>query len=468
MRVLFNIVAGLRAVSALRQFEQAPLHQVYNGIKDVARQQVSDGSFRVTDPAQLGVDSVKQHSGYFDFEHDNKHLFFWFFESRNDPKTDPVVLWINGGPGCSSIKGMFFEMGSAKVEPQLRLVDNPYAWNSNASVIYLDQPVNTGYSYSSEDHRVNSTRQAAKDVHLFLNKFFETYPEYAELDFHVAGESYAGHYIPAIATEIQSHREKNYELASVLIGNGVTDTKTQVPYFQAMACGEGGYPSVLSEDTCQQMKEAVVDCQELIDHCWANPKNKLQCYATMKYCLSVSVEPYMREGGRNAYDVRDVCSKTGCYEDENDAIESYLNDEHVQSVLGIKGIEHVGCRGSVGDEFALNGDYELPFQYDVADLLDSGLPVLLYSGDKDFRCNWLGNKAWSDKLEWKGAKEYSEAPIKRWHANVDGKDIAAGEVKQSGELTFLRVFDAGHMVPHDQPETSLDMLNRWISGGSFE
>src|SRR4030088_2786711 len=71
-----------------------------------------------------------------------------FFESRNDPKNDPVVLWLNGGPGCSSPTGFFLELGPSSIDENLKLHNNPYSWNSNASVIFLDQPVNVGYSYS--------------------------------------------------------------------------------------------------------------------------------------------------------------------------------------------------------------------------------------------------------------------------------------------------------------------------------
>jgi cathepsin A (carboxypeptidase C) len=82
------------------------------------------------------------------------------------------------------------ELGPASIDKKIKIVDNPYSWNSNASVIFLDQPVNVGYSYS--DKSVSSTQAAGKDVYAFLTMFFDKFPEYAQQDFHITGESYAG------------------------------------------------------------------------------------------------------------------------------------------------------------------------------------------------------------------------------------------------------------------------------------
>ena len=129
------------------------------------------------DPKSLGVDKVKQYSGYLDNEEDDKHLFYWFFESRNDPKNDPVLLWLNGGPGCSSLTGLFMELGPSFINKKIEVDFNPSSWNANASVIFLDQPVNVGYSYSG--NTVSNTIAAGKDVYALLTLFFKQFPEYA-------------------------------------------------------------------------------------------------------------------------------------------------------------------------------------------------------------------------------------------------------------------------------------------------
>lgn len=99
-----------------------------------------------------------------------------------------------------------------------------------------------------------------------------------------------------------------------------------------------------------------------------------------------------------------------------------------------------------------------PFQRLVPDLL-AQIPVLIYAGDADFICNWLGNKAWTEALEWPGQKAYNKAEMKTLKTDLGNK---SGNFKTSGNFTFVQIHAAGHMVPYDQPLNSLDMFNRWL------
>lgn len=407
-------------------------------------------------PEDLGVDTVKQYSGYLDVSDEDKHFFYWFFESRNDPKNDPVILWLNGGPGCSSLTGLFFELGSSSIGSGLKPIYNPHSWNSNASVIYLDQPINVGYSYSSES--VSNTVAAGQDVYAFLELFFKKFPQYAKNPFHIAGESYAGHYIPVFASEILSHEDRGFNLTSVLIGNGLTDPLTQYEFYEPMACGEGGEPSVLEPEQCQAMSDAIPRCKSLIQSCYDSGSVWLCVPATI-YCNNAEMGPYQRTG-RNVYDVRKMCEGSNlCYEGLGE-IEEYLNLEDVKNALGAEVDDYQSCNFDINRNFVFAGDWMKPYYKAVTDLLEADLPVLVYAGDKDFICNWLGNQAWTERLEWSGKEKFAAKPLKPW--TLGKKQV--GEVKNHKNFTFLRVYGGGHMVPYDQPESALDMVNRWIGG----
>ncbi|CAK7891269.1 carboxypeptidase Y [[Candida] anglica] len=409
-------------------------------------------------PRDLGVDSVKQYTGYLDVKDEDKHFFYWFFESRNDPKNDPVILWLNGGPGCSSLTGLFFELGSSSIGPGLKPIYNPHSWNNNASVIYLDQPVNVGYSYSGSAS-VTDTVAAGKDVYAFLELFFKQFPQYNKNQkFHIAGESYAGHYIPVFATEILSHDDRSFDLASVLIGNGLTDPLTQYKYYEPMACGEGGEPSVLEPEECEAMLDSTPRCLSLIESCYETG-SVWSCVPATIYCNNGQMGPYQKTG-RNVYDIRTMCEGSSlCYKGL-EYIDSYLNEKEVQEKIGAEVEEYQSCNFDVNRNFMFAGDWMKPYHKAVIELLEKGLPVLIYAGDKDFICNWLGNQAWANDLDWSGHDEFAKQPVRKWKA---GK-THAGDVKNYENFTFLRVFGAGHMVPYDQPENSLDMVNRWIAG----
>lgn len=407
-------------------------------------------------PESLGVDKVKQYSGYLDVEDEDKHFFYWFFESRNDPKNDPIILWLNGGPGCSSLTGLFFELGPSSIDEGIKPVYNKHSWNSNASVIFLDQPVNVGYSYSSSS--ITDTVAAGKDVYAFLELFFQQFPQYKDLNFHIAGESYAGHYIPVFASEILSHEERQFNLSSVLIGNGLTDPLTQYKYYEPMACGEGGEPSVLPEEECEAMLNSQDRCLSLIESCYES-QSVWSCVPAAIYCNNAQMGPYQKTG-RNVYDIREMCEGGSLCYTGLEYIDKYLNRDDVKEALGAEVDNYESCNFDVNRNFLFAGDWMKPYHKAVTDLLESKLPVLIYAGDKDFICNWLGNEAWTNVLPWSGANDFSSAKVKSW--NVKGKE--AGKVKNHENFTFLRVYGAGHMVPYDQPENSLDFFNNWIGG----
>ena len=402
-----------------------------------------------------------------------------FFESRNDPENDPVVLWLNGGPGCSSLTGLFLELGPASIDKNLKIVRNPYSWNSNASVIFLDQPVNTGFSYSGGS--VSNSIAAGKDVYALLTLFFKQFPQYARQDFHIAGESYAGHYIPVFTAEILSHKKTNINLKSILIGNGLTDGLTQYEYYRPMACGKGGWPAVVDESQCQAMDNALPRCQSLIQGCY-DSDSVWSCVPAAIYCNNAIMGPYQRTG-QNPYDVRIPCEDGNlCYTQLN-WIDQWLNKPEVMEAVGAEVDSYAGCNFDVNRNFLFAGDWMKPFHRLVPSILEK-MPVLIYAvsrlyqtlalinnifcadsyqqGDADFICNWLGNRAWTEALEWSGQNAYNKVELE--DLKLGGKGEKIGEVKTSGNLTFMRLHAAGHMVPLDQPEASSEFFNRWLSG----
>jgi len=182
-----------------------------------------------------GPEKVKQYSGYITidgFRNDQgTHLYYWFFEARRNPSTAPLVLWLTGGPGCSSLTALFFENGPYIINDDLSLKLNPYSWNEVANVIWVDQPVGSGFSYADHfDDYVTDEDQVAEDLYQFMEGFFKLHPEYAKLGFFVVGESYAGHYVPAVSARIVKGNQeggKFINLQGAGIGNGWVDPDSQ-------------------------------------------------------------------------------------------------------------------------------------------------------------------------------------------------------------------------------------------------
>ncbi|OAR01587.1 hypothetical protein LLEC1_07905, partial [Akanthomyces lecanii] len=357
------------------------------------------------DPSSLGVDTVKQYAGYLDDNVQDKHLFYWFFESRSDPANDPVILWLSGGPGCSSMTGLFFELGPAKITANIQVERNPDSWNNRANVIFLDQPVGTGYSYGEG---IDTSLAAGKDIYALLKLFFQQFPRYAKQDFHIAGESYAGHFVPNAAAEILSHSDSGINLKSILIGNGLTDVYNQYPQYPEMACGNGGYPAVVDQGTCQQMRAAVPDCQSAIEQCYST-QSAADCTSASQTCIQIPNAYY--QTGQNPYDVRKQCEPNSgslCYQGMN-YVKQYLNRQDVKRALNVKITTFENCNDNVNENFHRTGDDMMPVQRNVPKVLAKGVPVLVYAGDADYICNWLGQRNWTNALEWPGQSAFTAA-----------------------------------------------------------
>ncbi|TDH67060.1 hypothetical protein CCR75_007933 [Bremia lactucae] len=400
-------------------------------------------------------DSTKQLSGYFKISGSkSKNYFYWFFESRGGPSTDPLIIWLTGGPGCSSILALLMENGPCSVNDDLTLKRNPSSWTERANVMWIDQPVGVGFSYGDRSEYDTSEKEVGDDMFHFLQEFFVAKPEYQKLPFYVFGESYAGHYVPAIAHRIfrgnqQMEGSVKINLAGFGIGNGLTDPEVQYKYYPDMAYNNTYGVKAVSYPVYMAMKAAVSPCRNMIRSCQTT---KVACLAAQTFCNAALVAPYSASG-LNVYDVRSKCEHFPmCYDFSH--VEAFLNLESTLKKLHIspKSAKWKSCNMEVHAGFTF--DWMKNFQQLVPPMLEAGIRGLVYAGDADFIVNWMGCKAWTLELPWSQHLEFLAAEDKAW--TVEGKK--AGRIRQVGPLAFQQVFEAGHMVPMNQPKNALAML----------
>lgn len=429
--------------------------------------------------------NVKQIKGYLDIR-DDAHLWFIMFESRSNPSKDPLVLWLNGGPGCSSSTGMLFELGPCWVSNGgENTTYNVHSWNSNANLLFLDQPLQVGYSYSDSNEVIDTSDKSAKDVYAFLQLFFSTFKEYAELPFTVAAESYGGHYAPHIGAEIHA---RNKELAtlppdvrathipinleSLMIGNGLTDPKVQFPSVVEYSCSPKNKYHLFEpdSDTCKKLETSSEACSKLMDLC-EKTDSRFACVPASLFCWGSLYGP-AQETGVNLYDVRRKCdrAKDGelCYP-EMGYIETLMNKPSVKRALGVpESIAFQSCNMQVNGQFMMQGDSIRNSAKLLESLLEDGVRVLAYAGEADFMCNAIGIHEWIldfPNVYHEAINNATQTPM-FVHSHTGAKPREAGYVIKAGEgagnLAFAWIQRAGHMVPHDQPGIALAMLNRWL------
>ncbi|KAG6396345.1 hypothetical protein SASPL_142493 [Salvia splendens] len=157
-------------------------------------------------------------------------IFYTFYEATNttsNPQT-PIVIWLQGGPGCSSMLANFYELGPWLVKPDLSLGPNPGTWNRIFGLLFLDNPIGSGFSIAASPQEIPRNQLGVAE-HLFIaiKKFIALDANFKSRPIYITGESYAGKYVPAIGYHILK-KESGVNLAGVAIGNGLTHPEVQV------------------------------------------------------------------------------------------------------------------------------------------------------------------------------------------------------------------------------------------------
>ena len=203
-----------------------------SNVTDAAR--IQDLVLGLPDIDRLNAD---WYSGYLDASA-TKHLHYVFVTSLTDPINDPVVLWFNGGPGCSSLLALFQEHGPYVIDDgEYYIKTNPEPWNKRANILYLESPAGVGFSIAElvSDYQHNDMSQS-KDAMAALLNWYKYFPEYLRNDLYISGESYGGIYTPYLAWQIHQHNQlikvkkakTKLNLKGFLVGNGATNWEVDI------------------------------------------------------------------------------------------------------------------------------------------------------------------------------------------------------------------------------------------------
>ncbi|KAL8243701.1 hypothetical protein R6Q59_009959 [Mikania micrantha] len=447
---------------------------------------------------------VKSYVGFVNLAPD-VHSFFWFFESRRDPKNDPVTLWLNGGPGSDSMYGLFQELGPCNVTANLTTELNPYAWNNISNMLFLSQPIGTGFSYSGQapgsvepifdevlnasqappngryptfdPYKLDTTDLAAVAAWEVIQAFYEILPS---LDsnvtskvFNLATESYGGHYGPAFFNYFQNQNQRisngsaqgvPLTMNSLTIINGIIDEYIQVPYYNKFAVNNT-YGIKAYNQTVYDYAEFALNfdggCLAQIEACYQTNQSTLLgagvCTEAGNMCRDNVEGPYYYFGERGVYDIRHP------YADPTpvSSFIDYLNQPSIQAAIGVTTNYTEASNTDIYYAFQQTGDFVYPnFIEDLNSILNSGVRVSLIYGDADYICNWFGGEAVSLAANYTYSSQFRQAGYTPMTVN----GVEYGETREYGNFSFTRVYEAGHMVPYYQPIAALQLFNRTING----
>ncbi|KAI3722222.1 hypothetical protein L2E82_33253 [Cichorium intybus] len=397
-------------------------------------------------------------------------LFYYFIHSESNPKEDPLLLWLTGGPGCSSISGLLLQIGPIEFAAVPyngslpTLIPRLFSWTKMANIIFLDIPIGTGFSYAKSTRSIHSTDiQYFDHAYEFMRKWFKSNPEFASNPFYVAGDSYSGIPVPVITQLISNGNEDgtkpHINLKGYILGNPMTFPEAD-NYKIRFANGMGLISDELYKSlfrSCRgEYRSGYVDQNNV--ECLQNLELYQECINGIQvedvlepYCAAIA-SPIELPNQKRSKEHRPL-SANYCQFDPKDLVNYWVNDAGVREALNIR-------KGSIGDWIRCNYD-TLNFTITVNDVRPYHLNLsnkdyrsLIYSGDHDMQVPHQSTQAWIKDLDY-----YVNDQWRSW--KLQGQ-IAGYTESYSNRMTFATVKGAGHIATVYKPEECFVMFKRWI------
>nr|GMC89595.1 serine carboxypeptidase-like 18 [Ipomoea batatas] len=365
-------------------------------------------------------------------------LFYYFIESEKSPESDPLFLWLTGGPGCSALSGILYEIGPFTINyanstgeiPSLEL--NQYAWTKVANIIFLDQPVGTGFSYSKTpeaNNLSNDTLSAQLAYDFLIQGYVEGNPttdKYADLNNRV----------------VYAHR------MGLLSDNLYESTK--------VSCNGDYMDEHPQNAACQYDLQRVSMCTEKI-----NPAQILEPISSNENLLSLNGNSI----GENLTSLL-LLQQNWCRDDNYLYSEVWAQNKFVQKALRVREDtvrEWVRCNESLMYDFGM--ERTEAYVYNVQSTVDyhrsftnKSCRVLIYCGDHDMVVPHVSTEEWIESLKVEVEDEW-----RPWFVEDQVAGYTMKYSQNEYELTYATVKGAGHTAPEYKPRECLSMLQRWLS-----
>jgi carboxypeptidase C (cathepsin A) len=384
-------------------------------------------------------------------------LFYWLFEAIDGNITTdnlPLILWLQGGPGCSGSFGMLWEaISPITVNQNTQPIRTPlnHTWGTNYHIMSVDFPYGAGYSvaFKASDER-NTTQEATFYLYKFLRTLGGKYPQWFNRPFYIFGESYGGHWVPGLAWNILQQNALNLTgfqvpLKGIGIGDPWVDAPTQTQTYAQYA---------LSASLINNYEMNVVNHYQSLVITELDNNQPLQAERNWENSYDAIVS---FSGGVNVYNVREY----GNYNE--DVLTAFMNTNSTKEMLHVNAQQTwVSCNDSIYDYYKADimNSSIIYFPY----ILSQGVTVMIYNGQDDLIVNSPGIENMMANIDWPGAQDFEQAPKMNWTVNGN----MAGYAQSYNNLTFVLLLASGHMGPYDQPINVKNMVERYINGTGWD
>ncbi|CAL1358732.1 unnamed protein product [Linum trigynum] len=426
-------------------------------------------------PGQPPV-TFSQFSGYVTVnEQHGRALFYWLTEAAGaaSPRSKPLVLWLNGGPGCSSVAyGASEEIGPFRINKTASsLFLNKYSWNREANILFLESPAGVGFSYTNTSSNLKDSGDArtAQDALVFLLRWMSRFPQYKHREFYISGESYAGHYVPQLAKKIHDYNKAHYSnkkpiinLKGIMVGNAVTDNYydgigTVTYWWTHSMISDRTYRSILNHCNFAAEKTSK-QCDDVVGYAMNHEFGDIDQYSIYtpsckhpKSNENVTSSRFLRMKSTVLH--RPISGYDPCTESY---AEKYYNRRDVQKAMhaDVPGIPYkwTACSDTLIRYWKDSDSSMLPT---YKELVAAGLRIWVFSGDTDSVVPVTATRF---------SLSHLNLTVKtRWYPWKSGNQVGGWTEEYEG-LTFATVRGAGHEVPLLQPRRAFILFRSFLAG----
>ncbi|KAJ4912184.1 Serine carboxypeptidase-like 3 [Raphanus sativus] len=398
-------------------------------------------------------------------EEEQVQLFYYFIKSEKNPKDDPLLLWLTGGPGCSSLSGLFFENGpfTFNLDEGYRgrkptLQSTTHSWTKVANIIFLDQPVGTGFSYATTQILdTPSDSREAKQIHQFIRKWLSKHTEFISNPFYVGGDSYSGKVIPATVQEISKGNDlklkSQINLEGYVLGNPLTDEEFdknhRIPFAHGMALISDELYESLQRSCRGNYYDNNTECLKHFDEYRESISGLNYGNVLMEWCEI----PLVQRRSLLLGDVWAPFNPDVCYLYMDSLSSLWANDERVRKALHVvKGSIEEWVRCSSGKPY--DSDIKSSVPYHMNNSI-KGYRSLIYSGDHDWMVPFTSTKEWIRSLGY--------SITEKWRPWMINNQVVGYTQTYANNMTYATVKGGGHTAFFKPKESSI-MFQRWISG----
>ena len=445
----------------------------------------------------MGVfDTYGAFSGYLDIAESSKKIHYLFFEAQNNAADAPVLIWFNGGPGCSSMLGFMQENGPFRIESGAKKFHpSEFSWNRETNLLYIEQPAGVGYSYCEGIADCTFTdHTSGQDNLTVVLEWYDKFPEYKDNDLYISGESYAGIYVPYLSWYIVQHNEMNAENDDVFkpnikgfaVGNGVTNWKydtnaayLDMAYWHSLMSQEmrdrldvlqcdWNMPYMIGvSDECMEVFNefstltAQVNVYDIFGTCWgsgpypqfdAEEDGKPHMYTKddeaihQQYVTAADYTPWTHMGKKK--NPKQLSELPPCT--FGSSLLTYMNSKEVRTAM------HIPDYVPAWDLCTSNINYIMEPEGSqwIYEALAGKIKMLHYSGDTDGAVPAIGTQNWIATLGWDVTSEWKQYMVQG--------QVAGYWESYEGGLTFGTVHGAGHMAPQFKPPQTYHLVFNWM------